>query len=237
MANVNDGHRARLRERMMKEGLANFQEHEVLEFLLFQYLPRKDTNKLAHTLLNSFGGFAGVLNATPEQLMTVKGISKVTACNLSVLKEVFQLYKQSDSKKMNLGGLNSIATYAQSLIAESYVEKMVVVFVDASTNFIMREECTSNNPEQILMDTKRLVSTAMRVNAAGVIVFHCHVKGPCAPSDADVLFTEKLYLALASLNVVLLEHVIFNNNGEHYSFVLNGRMNAMADKYKQNVTI
>ena len=49
MANVNDGHRQRLRERMLKEGLENFQDHELLELLLFQSVPRKDTNKLAHT--------------------------------------------------------------------------------------------------------------------------------------------------------------------------------------------
>ena len=55
MAHENDGHRARLRERMMKEGLSNFQDHEVLELLLFQYLPYKDTNKIAHNLLSKFG--------------------------------------------------------------------------------------------------------------------------------------------------------------------------------------
>ena len=87
MAHENDGHRARLRERMIKEGLDSFQDHEVLELLLFQYLPRKDTNKLAHTLLDKFGSFAGVLNASPQQLMTVEGVSEATACNLGCSKK------------------------------------------------------------------------------------------------------------------------------------------------------
>ena len=88
MAHVNDGHRQRLRERMQKEGLDGFQDHEILELLLFQSVPRKDTNKLAPTLLARFGSLYNVLNSSPEQLMLVNGVSIVTACNLSMLKEV-----------------------------------------------------------------------------------------------------------------------------------------------------
>ena len=105
MANVNQGHRERLRQRMMKEGLQSFQDHEVLELLLFQYLPRKDTNKIAHDLLNKFGSFANVLNASPQQLQQVKGISQVTACNIALLKEVFLRYRASDAVKMSLAGI------------------------------------------------------------------------------------------------------------------------------------
>ena len=79
MAEVNKGHRQRMRERMMKEGLDGFADHEILELLLFQYIPRKDTNKIAHNLLDKFGGLVNVLNAAPEQLMLVDGVSEVTA--------------------------------------------------------------------------------------------------------------------------------------------------------------
>ena len=231
MAHENNGHRARLRERMLKEGLGGFQDHEVLELLLFQYLPYKDTNKIAHNLLNKFGSIAGVLNASPEQLMTVDGISQVTACNLAMLKEVFQRYKISESKKVSLQGLSSIVKYAQLLIADSYTERLVVVYVDNGTNFLYREEFSSDNAELVNIDSKKIVTTAMRVNAAGVILFHCHVKGTCKPSDADRRFTEKLYFALASINLVLLEHMIFNATGEHYSFFQNDDIAQMAQKY------
>ena len=231
MAHENDGHRSRLRERMLKEGLSGFQDHEVLELLLFQYLPYKDTNKIAHNLLDKFGSFAGVLNASPEQLMAVDGISKVTACNLAMLKEVFRRYKVSDSKKITLSGLASIVRYAQLLIADSYTERLVAVYVDHATNFIFQEEFTSNSVAQVNVDSKNIVATAMRVNAAGVIMFHCHVNGECKPSEDDLRFTEKLYFALASINLVLLEHVIFNGKGDYYSFFQEGDIDKMAQKY------
>ncbi|MCH5151740.1 MAG: RadC family protein [Clostridiales bacterium] len=235
MAHENQGHRARLRARMQKEGLSSFQDHEVLELLLFQYLPYKDTNKIAHNLLNNFGGFAGVLNASPQQLMTVEGISEVTACNLAVLKEVFRRYKLSDSQKISLKGLSSIILYARRLIADSYKERLVAVYVDGATNFLYQEEFTSENVDNVNIDCKKLVATATRVNAAGVVIFHCHVSGPCQPSDADCHFTEKLYFALASINIVLLEHMIFNAAGEYYSFFSEGKIKETANKFVQTL--
>ena len=232
MAHENDGHRKRLRERMMKEGLSNFQDHEVLELLLFQYLPYKDTNKIAHNLLSKFGSFAGVLNASPKQLMTVDGISEVTACNLSVLKEVWLRYKQSDAQKIRLDGVKTIIEYAEKLIAESYTEKLVAVYVDNSTRFIYQDEFTSDDTQQIQLDPKEILASALRINAAGVMLFHCHVDGPCKPSADDMRFTEKLLTALASVNLVLLEHIIFNNKGEHYSFHQSGDIERLSQKYK-----
>lgn len=231
MAGVNSGHRQRLRERMIKEGLDGFADHEILELLLFQYLPRKDTNKIAHNLLSKFGGFANVLNAAPEQLMTVDGVSQVTACNLSLLKEVWRRYKRDESKKINLGGVSSIMNYARVLIAESYVERFVAVYVDGGTNFLFSEDYDSDNIGSVNVDVKKMVATAVRLNASGVILYHCHVQGSVAPSEQDVKFTEKIYVALAVINVALLEHVIFNAEGAFYSFFKEGLMDAFAAKY------
>lgn len=231
MANVNEGHRNRLRNRMMKEGLQGFQDHEVLELLLFQYLPRRDTNKLAHDLINKFGSFANVLDASPEQLMSVKGISETTACNIAMLKEVWQRYRQSSAQKVSLGKLSSIVRYCQKIIADSYVEKLVVVYVDNATNFLVSEEFSSDSMQAVNVDLKNIVSAAVRANAAGVILFHCHVHGVCEPSEADLEFTEKLFVTLANLNMVLLEHIIFNNRNDYYSFYKENRIAELAQKY------
>lgn len=199
--------------------------------LLFQYLPRQDTNKIAHRLLDQFGSFAGVFDASPEKLMMVDGISEVTACNIAMLKEVWLRYKKSESANMSLGSLASIIKYAQLLIADSYTEKMVVVYVDQATNFVYKEEFTSQSADSMNIDAKKIVITATRTNAAGVILFHCHPKGICTPSVEDIAFTEKLYFTLASIDIVLLEHIIFNANGDHYSFYKEGLISDVSEKY------
>lgn len=235
MAGVNDGHRERLRERMMREGLSGFQDHEILELLLFQSIPRKDTNKLAHTLLAQFGNLRNVLNASPEQLMTVKGVSQVTACNLAMLKEVSSRCKKQECDRINLGGMASIIKYCQIIIAQSYVEKLVVVYVDEGTDYLYSEEYTTDKTNTVQLDTKRIVSTAVRLNASGIVLFHCHVKGKCEPSVVDIQFTEKLVFALASLGLVVLDHIIFNAAGEYYSFYKSGELRKASVKYNQTL--
>ena len=233
MAHENDGHRTRLRERFMREGASNFQDHEVLELYLYGSVPRKDTNKLAHNLLTKFGGFSGVFNASPEQLMEVDGVSTVTACNVAVVKEIFYRYRRDEQDKSKIQGLGSIIKYVQSTISESVYEKMVVVYVDAATRYILQEEFTSDNTDQVDVDPKKIVATAMRLNASGVVLFHCHSNAPCTPSTEDMRYTEKLYFALASINIAILEHIIFNNRGGYYSFHKEGIMTQLAEKYNK----
>lgn len=233
MAQENKGHRARLRQRMIKEGIDGFQDHEVLEMLLFQYLPRKDTNKLAHTLLTKFGGFSRVLDATPDQLMMVNGISLTTACNLSMLKEVLVRYRRSQAQTVNLGSLESIIKYARKITEDNYCEKMVVVYVDHGTNYLYCDEFTSHRNDQVSVEVKQILSAAMRTNAAGVILFHCHVRGVCQPSKGDLEFTRQVHTALASVNIVLLEHMIFNDKNERYSFYAEGIINELNQNYKK----
>lgn len=235
MQNPNEGHRARLRERMMREGLQGFQDHEVLELLLFQSIPRRDTNKIAHDLIYKFGSFANVLDASPQQLMMVDGVSEITACNISMLKEVWQRYKKSSINKIRLNGMASIVKYSQLLIADNYYEKVVAVYVDNSTTYIAQEEFSSDDKQFVHVDLKKILASAMRLNAAGVLLFHCHVRGNCSPSEQDIAFTEKLYFALASLNIMLLEHIIFNASGEYYSFFREKHMQEMAEKYKRTL--
>lgn len=233
MPNFNAGHRDRLRQRMQKEGLSTFQDHEVLELLLFQCIPRRDTNKLAHELLDSFGGLAGVLDAAPQQLMMVKGVSEVTACFLSSLKEIWQRYKKSQSKQTSLSTVADIIRYSRVLIAESYIEKLVVAYVDYDSKFLLKEEFTSNEVDKIHVDPKRIVSSALRVNAAGVLLFHCHPKGECEPSEQDDEFTNALFYALGVLGIVLLDHVIFNAQGEFYSYSKNGSMEEISKDFSK----
>ena len=232
MANVNNGHRQRLRERMLSEGLDGFKDHEILELLLFQSIPRKDTNKLAHTLLERFGNLTNVLNAQPEQLMMVKGISQATACNLAMLKEVWRRYKRDEKDKISLENVANILQYARRLVAESYRERLVVVYVDRGTKFLYSEEYVSDDDSHsIRADIKKIVSCAVRLQASGIMLFHCHVQGNCKPSVDDFKFTEKLIFALGGLEIVLLEHIIFNAEGKYYSFYSEGDIDRIVQEY------
>ena len=91
--NVHEGHRDRLRQRFLQEGLENFQDHNVLELLLFYSIPRKDTNEEAHNLINRFGSLSGVFDASFEELCEVKGIGENSAALIKIMPELFKKYE------------------------------------------------------------------------------------------------------------------------------------------------
>ena len=218
MTNVNQGHRGRMRKRMMQEGTQNFQDHEVLEMFLYGPQPRQDTNKLAHELLNIFGDITNVMDASPEQLMTVKGVSTVTACQVALMKELWRRYKLCASKRVALRSTGDIIKYAQKLMAQSYEERLMVAYLDGANNVLTTEEITSRSAQRVDVDIKKLVASALRLNTSGVILFHCHLGAECKPSADDLEFTQRVFDTLANINIMLLEHIIFNSSGQYYSF-------------------
>ena len=87
---IHDGHRQRMRERFQKTGLENFDKHEVLEILLYNCIPRANTNELAHRLIDRFKTVGRVLQASQEELMSVKGVGENTAHYLSLLNQTIR---------------------------------------------------------------------------------------------------------------------------------------------------
>ena len=85
---IHNGHRQRLKDRFRKEGLDHFDEHQVLELLLFYCIPRQDTNPLAHRLMNTFGSVREVLNADRDVLLRVEGMTENAATLLSLVGDL-----------------------------------------------------------------------------------------------------------------------------------------------------
>lgn len=105
---VHDGHRARMRDRIRKGGIGSFQQHEILEYLLFSFVPRKDTNEIAHALIDRFSSLSGVLNASEEDLAKVSGMTQNAALFLATLPDVFRAYvdgvNNDSSSRQDLSG-------------------------------------------------------------------------------------------------------------------------------------
>ena len=99
---LHKNHRARLRKRYETSGLDDFEEHVILELLLFTSIPRADTNPTAHRLISRFGSLAGVLEAPEEELCQVKGVGAVTA---RTIKNVYgqMLFRMLDGSSVSEG--------------------------------------------------------------------------------------------------------------------------------------
>jgi DNA repair protein RadC len=129
---VHTGHRDRVKNRFLREGLDSFEQHQVLELLLFYSIPRRDTNKLAHTLIKKYGTLSAVFEADPMDLMTVPGIGKNSAVLLSLIPSLARVYfKDKWGNKPKLNSTTRAGEYLVSLFSGRLYEVFYVICLDA----------------------------------------------------------------------------------------------------------
>lgn len=208
-ANRNAGHRERMRQRYLLTGFKGFQPHEIIEFLLFNALPRRDTNKIAHDLINRFGSVAGVLDADVEELCTVDGISKNSAVFLSMLPDLFREYKLSEyPDRVSFADQSETIKYLDSLYIGEKNEKMYVICLDAQLNVINTKMIGGGSTDTVFAYSHCIVEAAMLNRSSRVVLVHNHPDGNPQPSDEDIFATNSIYKRLKGINITLEDHFI-----------------------------
>ena len=129
------GHRKRLRERFVKNGLAGFAEHEALELLLTLAIPRTDVKQPAKALLKRFGSLRGVLDAPLAELRCVPGIGEVAAIGLHLVREAAALYLQQESEGGDvLRNPTKISDFWRMRIGALKHEVFAVAYLDSASS-------------------------------------------------------------------------------------------------------
>lgn len=215
---LHEGHRERLRERIKKTGFEGFQQHEILEYVLFHFIPRKDTNAIAHELINKFGSLSGVLNAGYESIKTVKGVTENAAIFLSLMPELFRKYEQSfNSQKITLNTKDKAVEYLKDYFLCKPNEAVYALALDK--NFRLLNICKINEgwADGVHIASREVVDIAMRMHASYIILAHNHPAGTGTPSSADLSATNAIACALSLVGVTLIDHIIFARD-DYFSF-------------------
>lgn len=217
-----EGHRQRLRNRFLKEGLDNFEEINVLELLLFNAIPRKDTNELAHLLLDAFGNFEKVLDAPISELTKVKGISDNSATYLSMISAVCRYYMSK--KGRSKGPLLNAAQYIERLSPEFIGRKNEMVYMLCLDSMRKEISCVllgEGSVNGMNISTRKITERALAVNAQYVVLAHNHPNGLAVPSREDIAVTKGVADILEAIDVILLDHIIVTDS-ETVSMVNSG---------------
>ncbi len=210
---MHTGHRDRLRERFRLEGLDNFNELQVLELLLCYCIPRQDTNPIAHRLLDQFGTLYQVLEAPVEELEKVKGIGPNTALFLQLTTSLKRYYEVNRTKKDNI--LTSTGECGRFLVPRFDGRRNEMVFLlclDAKCKVLSCELLGEGSVNSAGVPIRRIVETALRVNASTVVLAHNHPSGLALPSSDDIQTTHRVAAALDAVEIVLADHIIVADN-------------------------
>ena len=139
---IHAGHRAKMRNRFISEkGFEHFEDHQILELLLFYANARSDTNPLAHELLDAFGSLKGVLEARPEQLMQVKGIGEQQATLISMVVPLTRVWHRcAMTEPDKIGNSREAEEYCLSILAGERTERFYVISLNAKCNVLGRRK-------------------------------------------------------------------------------------------------
>lgn len=232
--NLHTGHRQRLRSRAIESNLEDFEEHQVLELLLTFVIPQKDTNPLAHELINEFGSLHGVLNATPHELSKIKGISEYSATFLSLLKYVFKKYRQSKLKGMKkITNIRESAELCISELSDLPNENVLIVCIDNRNNLVAKKIIASGFSNETSVPVRKIVDMCIRTNTSNIIIAHNHPYGSHDPSGSDDKTIKHLALTLALNGIKILDSVIVGVDG-YYSYNISKKLDSYYEEIKDN---
>ena len=220
---LHQDHRARMHQRVKNSGMDDFADHEVLEYLLYFAIPRRDTNPIAHRLLKKFGSFARVLEASEEELCQVEGIGPNSARLLRAVLLVDRHYQNSRRRKVRqLASCSDVVDYCVPLFHGVNHEVVYMIGVDDGLKVLQTVKLAEGVVNQVHIPIRKVVQTALSMGATGVILTHNHPAG-ALPSHEDMLTTRSILDALKMVDVQLIDHVIVAD-GEGTSMLDNHRM-------------
>ena len=205
---LHDGHRQRLIQRFLEEDLDNFEPHNVLEMLLFYAIPRKDTNELAHVLIDTFGSLKGVFDAPYEELIKVAGIGPNTAALLKLVPSLTRTYYSSDARSVILDTSEKSGEYFLPYYIGQTEEVVRLACLDAGGKVISNQILHRGSANAAEVNMRKIVNIALRNNAMGVILAHNHPGGLPLPSEEDVATTKSIREALMPMGILLMDHII-----------------------------
>lgn len=221
--NLHKGHRQRVKARYLAEGLDAFEDHQVLEMLLFYSIPMRDTNELAHKMIKEFGSLAGLFEADPKDICNRCGISENTAVLVSLVPSLARRYfKGKWGNKPVLSSSSKAGEYAVSLFTGRTYEVFYLICLDAQNRVNHAALVHEGTINEAPVYPRLIVENALRHQANSVILAHNHPGGSLKPSDADIKVTKNIKSALEAISIKVYDHIIVA--GDQYVSLLQEKL-------------
>ncbi|MEI6634740.1 MAG: DNA repair protein RadC [Chlamydiota bacterium] len=212
------GHRARLRERLVRTRGEGLHDYEALELLLAHAIPRRDVKPLAKDLLARFGGLAEVFDAETAELESVAGMGPAAASLILLVKTIFVACSAAGMKGMDLlSSPGAAVEFARVKLAGLSREQFMVIFLNAKNEIIAHEIVNTGTVDRAAVYPRTIVEAALARHAVGLILVHNHPSGHPEPSAEDRAITRAIADACRTVDVRILDHLVIGRAG-HFSF-------------------
>lgn len=222
------GHRKRIIAKLDRNVLL---EHELLEIFLFNAIPRRNTNDIAHRLLNRFKSIRGVFEASVSELKTVEGVGENVAAYLVTAGAFFKKYYEMENMSLpEYFETNGFSEFVQKEYMRKSYEVLDFYLLDASRKIIAIKHFSKNEARSVQVSPVEVSRMFIEHKPSGVVAVHNHPFGISMPSEADDQTTVQLQMIASFHNVLFCDHFICGTDGV-YSYYLNGKMQKISEKY------
>ncbi len=206
---IHDGHRETMRQRFMTGGLDAFADHEILELLLYYAIPRRDTNPIAHALMERYGSLPAVLAAPMEDLKRTEGIGESAAVLLHLVPQVCRRARLAQvGEDQVLNSSERAGAYLLECFDGESREVIYQLCLDRKGKLLACKRLGEGSVASADLDVRRLVENAILTGASAVILAHNHPSGVALPSDGDYTATMRVRAALNAIGIELADHII-----------------------------
>lgn len=213
--NLHKGHRQRMLKKFAEHGIDCFEEHEILEILLFSSYTRRNTNDIAHDLIKRFGSLDGVLSASPEALCEVENVGPNAATMLGFFRAVIAKYNSIGRNGMLLDNSTDLRNFCHEMLGSRTVEMAYALFLDSGFALMGEAQVSRGVSNRVEFDLKQIAAMAIKFKCDNVVLVHNHPGGVLAASAADVASTRRISNALKELGIQLVDHIIVNEESSY----------------------
>jgi len=211
---MHEKHRERVKQRFLSDGLDSFNEHQVLELVLFYALPRVDTNEIAHELINEFGSLKRVADASIEELTAINHIGDHAAIMLKLIAGVSKRYFMDPLSNVKIyDTLDKIGEYLINLYIDSTSEKIYLLLFDGKMRMIKSIMVAEGSLASVQFPMREIIKEIINLRATSAVIAHNHPDGALIPSREDVDVTMTLMNAFEMIDCQLVEHIIVADRG------------------------
>lgn len=208
------GHRERLRQKLLSRGPNALDDYELLETLLFAFIPRRDVKPVAKALLARFGSLSSIMSAKRVDLVTVKGVGETTAAYIKAAAELSQrASKEIIQSRTIISSWATLLGYVRTQLQHESREQFRVLFLDRKNQLIADELMGQGTVDHAPVYPREIARRALELSASALILVHNHPSGDPAPSRADIDLTREIADALTPLEITVHDHLIAARGG------------------------
>ena len=223
LASTHEGHRQRLRSKLLSSQFDYLCQHELLELLTFYSIPRKDTNELAHTILNYYGNnFSAVFEASPGELKKIPGVGENTAALITLISCIIRELEKEKLKELQvLNTTEEIGEFVMRLFSGHRNEVFYAIYLNNNNKVLSYTKITEGSVNEITVEPRKIVEDALKFpKTKQVILAHNHPSGNLSPSGADMDTTRLITRALNTIDIRVKDHIVVSGR-QFYSFLDN----------------